>query len=439
MDGRLQVGGAISGHVTDDSGALTGDALVDIWGPRGGFDDEAVVQSDGSFLVTGLPTGLYRVCASWFPPFDGAAFVVGFSFLEECRSAPVSVTAGQTTTGVDRSVATGGSVRVSVHDADGRPVGGVDVAALSTCPSDDFCSTIPLFDPRRDVSVADSQVTAADGTVTLHGLPAGEYAICLFGYYGSTVAGSPRTGYADSCAGHSFNVEVTDHQTTEVARELDDGGMITGTITDAAGTPLAGVQVVVSHAATSDYVDAAEYDPFVPDGPAADAVTDAHGRFQVRGVTPGEQTVCANAVQATGGSVRTGYLDGCFGGSTAKTATPVAVQADASTDVRFSLAAGAAISGRVTLASGHTQFIEVVAIRGRHGYVTGVARNGDYRIVRLPAGTYQVCFLAFRYQSQCFDDVRWRDGRRIPRAAARIVLAAGTERRGVGAVLRRAK
>jgi hypothetical protein len=66
------------------------------------------------------------------------------------------------------------------------------------------------------------------------------------------------------------------------------------------------------------------------------------------------------------------------------------------------------------------------------------SNTGAYRIARLPAGTYTVCFVAYRYHSQCFNGVAWDDQTGgPPKKAAKIVVAAGTERRRVDATLLR--
>jgi protocatechuate 3,4-dioxygenase beta subunit len=434
LDGRLGVGGAVSGQITDDSGSPTSDALVDVMSLGGRFGWEVGVDPDGSYLVAGLPSGRYRVCATWIPPFDTDGVFFGFGFVDECRTPIVQINAGQTTAGVNRSVATGGSVTVSVRDANGQPVAGVDVAALSRCPRNAYCSTIPLFRPQRQVSVDESEVTSVDGIARLHGLRPGQYAICLFGYYAATAVNSSPTGYPDSCAGHTYNVTVANHETTTVHRQLGIAGAVSGSVTDAAGHPLSHVRISVSNAATSDYVDPNDFGDYVPAGPAADAVTDTNGHFTIRGVTPGEQTVCFNARHARGAST-TGYVDTCVGGDDPSSATPVDIEPGQRTSVHVSLAAGAAISGAVTDTRGHPLRADVYAIDlAGGGWITTAHRDGTYRIPRLAAGTYEVCFIEYRYRSQCYDHVFWPD-RHLPANARKLVLTPGDDRRGIDATL----
>jgi protocatechuate 3,4-dioxygenase beta subunit len=440
LDPKLPIGGAVRGRVTDDLGAPIANALVIVESPRTG--DVAIVGTnpDGTYTATGLSGGRYDMCAIRVTP-SGTGGIAFFGFGSMCNTPPVSVPAGQFID-VDLQIPTGGSVDASVRDERGRPIGAVDVAALRQCDprGDDYCTRIALFGRHRWVTVAASEMTDADGTAALTGLEPGAYAICYFAYYGTTASGQSPTGYADGCHGTGFDVDVADHQSTHVDGELGAAGAVTGIVTDSTGKPLSGVQVTVSNAGTSDYFDPSEYDfGFGAGGPAADAVTDGTGRFFVHGVQPGKQTVCANAEGATGGTSTTGYLNGCVGGATARTASPVSVTAGRSAPVRLALQSGVAISGAVTNTAGRRVNALVIVFAGPHRPVaiTQTLAGGRYRVSALPAGSYSVCFLGFRYKSQCFDGVPWSGRVRVPAAAATFVLKPGAERKHVDAVLHR--
>jgi protocatechuate 3,4-dioxygenase beta subunit len=448
VDGRLGVGGAISGRITDDLGNPLTNVFVDV---ESATNDFALIsftetfQQDGSYTIIGLETGAYSVCAVSFDPTGaGSNACYGASPGDPFNGKLVHVRAGETTGGIDMSLATGGSVTVTVQDTHGHPIGGVNVAAVASCnPDTDFCTTLPLFGQNADVAVKGSDTTAVNGTVTLSGLSPGNYAICLFGYYGATLVNDPVTGYTDSCGGTTFDVTVQKQQTTPISRTLGDGGAITGTITDADGNPLSGAQVTVSNAAPTDYFGTTFGDvPIGFGGPVDDTLTDANGRYTIHGVPPGGQTVCVDASAATGGTSRGGYLDSCVGGQTPDTATSVHVDAGTTTfGVDLSLVSGAAVSGTVRNGAGHALVDgEALAFDVSGVPVAGAvfSNTGAYRIARLPAGTYTVCFVAYRYHSQCFNGVAWDDQTGgPPKKAAKIVVAAGTERRRVDATLLR--
>jgi protocatechuate 3,4-dioxygenase beta subunit len=258
----------VRGRVTDDLGAPIANALVIVESPR--TDDLAIVGTnpDGTYTATGLSGGRYDMCAVRAPS-SGTSDFGFFGFSPLCDTPPVSVPAGQFID-VDLQIPTGGSVDASVRDERGRAIGAVDVAALRQCDphGDDYCTRIALFGRHRWVTVAASEMTDADGTAALTGLEPGTYAICYFAYYGTTASGQSLTGYADSCHGTGFDVDVADHRSTHVDGELGTGGAVTGVVTDSTGHPLSGVRVTVSNAGTSDYFDPSEYDfGFGPGGP----------------------------------------------------------------------------------------------------------------------------------------------------------------------------
>jgi hypothetical protein len=330
-----------------------------------------------------------------------------------------------------------------VLDKHGKPVGGVDVTAVAACDDRrDFCTTLPLFSNTQDVSVNASDTTAADGTVTLTGLPPGNYAVCLFTYYAA--AATPHdsaTGYADSCGDTTYDVTVTSHNTTALTRTVGPGGEVAGTITDSHGNPLAGVRVTVSNSAPSDYVDPEdlEYGYFSLYGPIADTVTGPDGSYTVHGVTPGAQTVCVDASQARGGTSANGYFDACVGGSRPANATAIPVVAGETIEgVDLALASAAGISGTVKNAAGHALYEAAAIVFGKSAKPVAfmsTSRNGAYRVSRLRAGTYRVCFLARGYRGQCYDHVAWNGSTTLPIGAAKLVLAAGADRQHVNATL----
>ena len=449
INARLGVGGAVTGRVTDDLGAPMPDTdITFVYVDSRLFSTTADVAPDGSYTIAGLPTGQYHVCADAFSKSNLSGDIT------RCYGGPpgdpfsgtrVTVTAGETTSGIDIALQPGGSLETTVRDESGQPIGGVNVAVVAPCDSNTgFCGGgLPLFGHRRDSTVVASDVTDADGTVTIDGLPGGQYAVCALAYYGTTSSGGSPSGYVDSCGGTTFDVDVVDHETTTVDRELTQAGRVVGTITDAQGRPLAGVRVTVSHSGASDY-GAFPGDAGLPAevaGPISDTFTDSNGHFVIHGVQPGEQTVCVDASAVTNGASRTGYVDACVGGPTRKTASPVQVDAGRSTVVHLSLDAAVAISGSVTTASGRGAGVLAIAFNA-HGRVVDVVptrHDGGYRMQGLVADTYFVCFYGLgRYQNECFNDVRWSGRRHVPGAAKPITLSPGQERRHVDAVLRKA-
>lgn len=413
IDAHLHAGGAVSGTVTDTDGTPLQGVEVDVES-RTSFDNNggyAETGARGHYTVRGLATGSYAVCV-----FD---LTLTSSQTEHCHRGAVAVRAGHTVRHVDSTVPTTSSVTVSVHDTDGHPVAGVDAVSLSECSR--YCDPVPLFDPKSAVHVNASDTTQRDGTVTLDGLRPGRHAICLFGYYGVTAAGSPPTGYADACTGGTFDVVVTKGAVTPVSLVLPPGGAVSGTVTDGRGRPLGGVRVAVSHSAAGDYP--SYYPP--DDGPAADSVTAANGSYTIRSVTPGAQTVCFDPSRVRPRPSTGSYLRQCIGGPPGKRSggMPVSIAGGTTTGgIDLSLAATAAIRGRITNPSGRPVRHAVVIVLRRTGkQVVAEAQTGShgrFTVKRLAPGSYAVCIYSDRYASQCYRHVPWPDPRNYPPVAS---------------------
>ena len=275
--------------------------------------------------------------------------------------------------------------------------------------------TVGVFSP--STSAFGSATTAADGSYTVTGLAAGtDYQVC---FDSSLAAGgsSDATGYVAQCynnqpTGTPTPVTVTaDATMTGISAALADGGAISGTVTDAAGTHhgLANVTVDVSSASSGVYVG---------------TVTAANGSYTITSLPAGtDYQVYFAAVGATGGSSDIlGYLGQYYNDQpTSGTPTPVTVTAGANrTATNAALTAGGAISGTVTDAAGTHHGLANVQVNVASAS-TGASRsattaaNGSYTITSLPAGTdYQVCFTsagatggssdARGYLDQCYNN-----------------------------------
>jgi protocatechuate 3,4-dioxygenase beta subunit len=434
IDVRLRLGGAIAGRVTDATGAGVADAEVDAASlPNFGGGGSAVTDSNGDYRITGLSPGSYEVCVSTFELAGGAS--------EKCDHDGIDVQVGQTTD-LDESLAPPpgrGSIAVTVRDEQGRKVQGADVAVLNPCHGRDqfLCASEPLFGHHGKAKVVASQVVDPGGRVQIDGRKPGNFAVCVFAYYGVTSAGAPPTGYTDRCAGHTFNVAVTASGTTRVHITLHPGGRVTGRITDSAGHPVSQAHVHVAHAAPTDYIDLfADFPLDLPGllSPAQDAQTHAGGTFSIRGVRPGARKVCVFFPQA---SV---YLGGC-----AK--APANVSANATTDLPdLPVRRSAAIAGVVKDAAGHPLPVAVVAVfttgrRANFVDVEPVHGNGHYRTGALPAGRYFVCFVARHRVAECYRNVPWhiKHHPAPPAGAVKVRVRAGITTTGINAHLPRRK
>jgi hypothetical protein len=192
---------------------------------------------------------------------------------------------------------------------------------------------------------------------------------------------------------------------------LQPAGAVSGTVTDRAGHPLSHVRVRVSGAAADDYPNY-----FGGDGLSAYSYTDDRGRYTVRSVQPGKQTVCFRGGAARPHNDTGGYFDQCFGGPPGKRSggTAVTVTANATTTADIALTSAAAVVGRITDTHGHAVRDAIVVVFRTTGRAvlgeTLVRADGRYDVRRLPTGGVVVCVVPpAPYQARCYRRVVWRD------------------------------
>jgi hypothetical protein len=194
----MEIGGSISGHVTDTNGDL---AFVHV--DACDWDDTFCMGADtdenGNYTIFGLPAGDYRVSV-----WGGQGGWID-EFFEETpfydQANPVTVSPGEDTGDVDFTMELAGSISGMVFDLEGNPLGGIAVDTESggygTCTDEngfysldglplgsnfnvvagrDFCNQHPFEEQTRsDVEVSATEVDffLAEGYhPTLHVVPA---------------------------------------------------------------------------------------------------------------------------------------------------------------------------------------------------------------------------------------------------------------------------
>jgi hypothetical protein len=390
ISAALVAGGSISGTVTDAGGLHHGlaNVFVSVYSAAPG-NGWTTTSADGSYIVTGLPSGAdYQVCFGAADATGGASDVGGY--FDQCwkdqvsgtatpgTPTPVVVTPATSSAGIDAALTASGAVSGTVTDAGGTHQGLANVG-VSVYTSDMFGG-------------GGYATTAADGSYIVKGLTAGtDYQVC-FSAYGVT-GGSGDIGYADQCwknqlqgSGSLTPVTVTLGAITSGidAALIGSGiGSVSGTVTDAGGTHqgLANVWVSLSSPSTMG---------------SGSGFTAADGSYTVTGLTSAsDYQVCVIALGAAGGSSDlSGYADQCL-------QTPVTVTAGSTTaGVDLALTGAGTITGTVTDAAGTHQGLGGVGVHfyspstGATGD-TSTADDGTYTATGVATGTdYQVCFNA---------------------------------------------
>jgi len=408
----LGVPPSISGTVTDAAPGHHGlaNVRVSVSSASTGASQSVTTVGDGSYTVTGMPAGTdYQVCFYPAGATGGSSDALGY--LDQCYDnqpmsgtpTAVTVTVGETRTAVDAALAMAGAITGTVSDAGGTHHGLANASVSVSSPSNGN-----YYGYAR---------TAADGSYTVSGMPAGtDYQVCFFAT-GATGGSTDALGYLDQC----YDNQPTTGTPTPVAvvlgaprvgvnAALAVAGAISGTVSDEGGTHngLANVSVTAYSAST---------------GGSANASTAADGTYTVSGMPAGtDYQVCFYASGATGGSSdATGYLNQCYDNQPITgTPTPVAVTLGAPrVGIDAALAGGGAISGTVSDAGGSQHgLVNVWVSVSSESTATSVsvwtAADGTYTVSGLAAGTdYTVCFTwagatggssdALGYLDQCYD------------------------------------
>lgn len=264
---ELKGGVAVRGVVVDAEGRPVGGATVVLQTRQttwAGINELATTAADGTFALEQIPEG----------PSLGA-FARGHSpsalvdlDLVDMSEPPVAVRL--------ELGAGGGSVVGLVSDAGGAPIPGALVVVgdrqdhlMDRGPD----QIVERWSPR-------STTTAEDGRFELWGLPAGEAALDV---------------RADGFGISRRRISVTTDETVTAQITLELAATVHGIATDATGAPIEGAAIRI--------YDREPETPFIAGGQIdfdlnlgyTSATTDADGRFEVRGVTPGTAWAFAQA------------------------------------------------------------------------------------------------------------------------------------------------
>jgi carboxypeptidase family protein len=214
--------GAISGTITAEGGGGLPDMCVEAFDSAGtGYGASA--DPSGDYTLGGLATGSYRV--SLYPCTTTSTYVGEYYNDKPTfnQADLVSVTDGQTTSGINAALGHGGAITGSVHNQSGDPLAGICVV----------------------VDAGGSAETQIDGTYSVTGLRTGSYKVYFSDCHGSTYATQFYNGKLDFDSGDFVDVTAPD-TTPNINATLHPGGSIAGTVTEeGSGTPLEHINIAL--------------------------------------------------------------------------------------------------------------------------------------------------------------------------------------------------
>ncbi len=382
-DASLSEGVVIEGVVTGaDTFAAVAD--VEVFAERTDFDDfgSSTTAADGSFRVSGLSGGEYRIRVVPAPPYreewyDNATTAETATTVNAPGPGPVA--------GIDVVLDLGGTISGTVTDADtGLPVPGI---AVSTFGPDSAEST-----------------TAADGTYTLAGLVDGDYSVRF-----TPVSTYLQEWYdGDLTGGAPTQVTIADAAAvTSVDADLETGAGVSGTVVDGGtGLPIEGVEVQLS-------------------GPNYRAATTAaDGSFEVSGVAAGSYQLWLNDPSRRYFSEYYDDVASWFD------ATELDLQLGTISPLELDMARGASIGGVVTDSVGapiESGYVEVSSATSSRS--ASIASDGTYRVGPLVPGDYRVEFVpgGRTHLREFYDDVPTAD------LATQVTVVGSTDVTGIDA------
>ena len=456
IDAAMTVAASISGKVTAaKGGAPLANAAVWV------YSGQTVVNSrstdfSGNYTIPGLAAGSYTVCAS--PSFFASGGSSKTGYLGRCYQTAtwvqgakvptsakhVSVSLGQTKTGINVSLPTAAAMSGKVTTKSGKAITGVTVTLRN-----------------RNTGTIVSTGTTTNGTFAITGLeaPSKGYTVCFNPQFAPIKSG---TGYLPRCFHNAaWNGLTTKFPTsakavkttlgkthTGVKQVLNPAGAVSGTVTDAKSKKgLANVSVIA-------YSPQRTFVQF--------ALTNSKGQYTMRGLAPATKDhVCAfPAVDSTTHLLHTGrcWKTVAFNGTTVpKSANNVSVKVGKThrgVNLKLGRQALGSISGNITESAGHQPLdgatVTAYASNGLFGGSAATDSQGNYTIQNLRAlpspGGYRVCVSPPSFSSsppmptdgwapRCYTNVAWNGNSPVPSAATKLSLKAGQKRKGVNVAL----
>lgn len=381
-------GGSISGTVVNGaSEAVSGVSVMayDPWG--GGSGGGAITGADGTYTITGLNNGAYKILFSPTNQYASQFYNNKILFRE---AALVPVVVGSTTTDINATLNLGGTITGKVTNSLSEGIGSISVYA---------------YDYATGAHVGHA-ATSVDGTYTINNLPAGNYKVFF-----TSVSYLPKYFNDKSIPSTADPVTVVAGNTTSdinvTLTATEPRGGISGTIKNGGGIGISGVTVLAYNATT---------------GVTAGNATSSNGAYAITGLPSGNYKIRFSANS-------TGYVSQYFDSkNTFTSGTSVLVTAGNTTiGIDVTLETGGIIAGTVSDAtSSNIGSFSVSAYDATTNLSVGIASvnstTGSYSISGLPSGNYKLRFTP----TLTSYSITWYNSKTSQTAADSVAVTAGT-------------
>jgi hypothetical protein len=362
----LQVGGVISGTVTDTHGRPVSGICIDLQG-SGDFTANlpGSTANDGSYLINQLSAGTYQIGFSGGCGNSGSYAPNWYNNQsDQSLATPITLAAAGTFT-ANAQLQPGATITGKVTNASGHGLSGICVDAAT-----EFQAELG--------AVFQASAFSHNGTYSIPNLAPGQYLV-NFGCDQDQAYANQWFGVGPG-AGAPALVSAGPGRTGGINGVLQPGGTITGVVTSSSGHPLAGICVTAARVGQSASAISSSGGPGEP-------FTDSRGAYRLTGLAAGRYVVtfspCAGAFQYA----QQVYRDQ----ASVLTATPVSVKAGKTTrGINGRLVVGGSISGRVVSTTAKPLRNICVFVASQNGVasfaITGKA--GTYTVRGLASGNY---------------------------------------------------